>query len=164
MNAVSSGMTPDALTLNPSNLGSCPTMTVRARPFRYPIMVGLEIRSAMNPEPGHRGQDHDRGNQDRQHGGERNGPLRAAVRASKGQDRGRDHRAERGVWAEHEDPGRAENRQHQAGDEVLGQPLAPVGPEHGALSRAGDPHTSPDADERPASRDVGGMRGVPPQG
>ena len=48
-NPVTSPRKPSASTLNPNSLGSCPTRMVRARPFIYPIIVGLEIRSAMKP-------------------------------------------------------------------------------------------------------------------
>ena len=37
------------LTEKPNSFGSCPTRIVRAKPFMYPIMVGLDRRSATNP-------------------------------------------------------------------------------------------------------------------
>ncbi len=45
----SSSMNPSASTLNPHSFGSWPTTIVRARPFMYPMTVGFDSRSAMNP-------------------------------------------------------------------------------------------------------------------
>ena len=46
---LSSGMKPSASTEKPNIFGSCPTMIVNASPFMYPICVGIDRRSAMNP-------------------------------------------------------------------------------------------------------------------
>ena len=66
----------------------------------------------------------DRPDEQREHRGERDGPLRIAVRPDERQDRRRDHRPEGRVGAEHEDarraedgiPRQAEDRRVQAGD------------------------------------------------
>ena len=48
-NPFTSSMKPSASIENPNNFGSCPTRIVTARPFMYPIIVGFDRRSAMNP-------------------------------------------------------------------------------------------------------------------
>ena len=48
-NARVSSISPFSSVENPSSFGSCPMRIVSASPFMYPICVGLERRSAMNP-------------------------------------------------------------------------------------------------------------------
>ena len=108
------------------------------------------------PELGQPGDDHHDTDEHGEQRGERDGPRRVAAGEQQRGDRRRDHRTERRVGAEHQDPGRAEDgvaeqaqdrgveagdrrkpgqlgvrhplrhqqrREHQPGDDVLGQPF-----------------------------------------
>ena len=73
-------------------------------------MVGFESRSATNPSFASAPSDGDRADEQREHRGQRDRARRIAVGADEREDRGGDHRPERRVRAEHEDPRRAEDR------------------------------------------------------
>ena len=62
------------------------------------------------PELRHRRHDHDGRDHEREDRGQRDRPLGVAVSAGQRQDRRGDHRSQRGIRAQHEDPGRAEHR------------------------------------------------------
>ena len=101
---------PSASTENPKSLGSWPTRMVRARPFMYPIMRRLRDQVGDEPEladPGHQG---DRADHQRQDRAERDRACRVAVRRDQREHGGGDHRPQRRVRAEHQDPRRPEHR------------------------------------------------------
>ena len=76
----------------------------------YPIWVGLENRSATKPSLPTPAPIMNTDDQDGEHRRERDRLGRVAVGPDQRQDRGGDHRAERRVRAEHQDPRRAEHR------------------------------------------------------
>ena len=163
--------------------------------------LGEQVGDEAQPRDG--GEDHDRGDHDRQHRGQCHRSLGVAVGGDQRKDRGRDHRAERGVRPQDQEPRGAEDRvpeqaqdrgvqagdrrqagqlgvrhalgneqrgEHHSRDEVLAQPLEPVGRDdpdpghqvghgqqlpvavaaslHLPMSRPDRPEASPGEDER----------------
>ena len=83
---------------------------VSASPFMYPICVGLERRSAMNPSFADPRNDRDGAHQQGQHRRQRDRALGIAAGSDDRQDRRRDHRTQGGIRAQHEDSRRPERR------------------------------------------------------
>ena len=109
-NALASAMNPSASVENPNSLGSWPTRIVMASPFMYPIMVGLDRRSATHPSRASAAEQHDRSDHQRQHGCQCDRAGGIALGSHQREDRCGDHRPERRVGPKHEYPGRAEHR------------------------------------------------------
>jgi hypothetical protein len=94
----------------PEELGQLTDDDGQRQPVHVADLGRLRQQVRDEPELGQPGDHHHHADQHRQQRGERNGSRGVAAREHEGGDRRRDHRAKGRVWAQHQHPGRPEDR------------------------------------------------------